>query len=304
MTLEQLHYVLEISKIGSMNKAAPNLFITQSALSLSIKKLEEELGQSIFIRNNRGIRLTPFGKLFISYISPIDIQLQQLNAVCLMAANTNQSLTLASNGHPILSKLCGLLYEAHKGDHLRIEQYDAAGDEAIDMVSNHIVELGVIRIWDCYKSLYEKLFKVKNINFFPLCTVNISIMVGEKNPLFHVTDSHVTAEMLQPYPIILERYMDTLYNNMITHLNLAHANSIFVTNSRAIVYELLENTDAFYISSNVAGQKSDTNMHLKTLILDHCETKSKFGWITHQYYNPTPMATEFINLMKDFFNVP
>ena len=304
MTLEQLHYVLEIAKTGSMNKAAKNLFITQSALSLSIKNLEGELSRPIFIRTNKGIHLTPFGQIFVSYISPIDIQIQQLNAICLMDIDTNQSLSLASNGFPFVSKFCGLLYEAHKGEHLRIENYDAAGDEAIDMVASHIVELGIIRIWDCYKSIYEKIFKVKKVNFFSLCTANISIMIGEKNPLFHKAESHVTPQMLQPYPMVCERYMDNLHNNMITHLKLPYTNSMFVTNSRAVVYDILENTDAFYISSYTAGQKSDTNHHLKTLILDNCETKSELGWITHKDYKPTILATEFINIMKDFFHTP
>ena len=43
VTLEQLNYVIEVSKTGSMNKAANNLFISQSTLSVSIQNLEKEL---------------------------------------------------------------------------------------------------------------------------------------------------------------------------------------------------------------------------------------------------------------------
>ena len=56
MTFEQFKYVLEVAKCGSFNQAANTMFLSQSTLSTSIKNLEEELGQSIFFRNNRGIQ--------------------------------------------------------------------------------------------------------------------------------------------------------------------------------------------------------------------------------------------------------
>ena len=59
MTLDQINYVLEIERTGSINKAATNLFISQSALSLAIQNLERELGQPIFVRSSRGVFPTP-----------------------------------------------------------------------------------------------------------------------------------------------------------------------------------------------------------------------------------------------------
>ncbi len=58
MTFLQLNYVTEIYNCGSINKAAQNLFVSQSSLSNSIRELEDELGIKIFIRSNRGIILT------------------------------------------------------------------------------------------------------------------------------------------------------------------------------------------------------------------------------------------------------
>lgn len=61
MTLNQLKYVIKIAETGSINKAASNLFISQSVLSTTIKNLETELGHEIFIRSPKGIKLTPYG---------------------------------------------------------------------------------------------------------------------------------------------------------------------------------------------------------------------------------------------------
>ena len=82
MTFEQFKYVLEVAKCGSFNQAANTMFLSQSTLSTSIKNLEEELGQPIFFRNNRGIQLTSFGRDFISYITPICTQMSQLEQLC------------------------------------------------------------------------------------------------------------------------------------------------------------------------------------------------------------------------------
>lgn len=64
MDLLQMKYVVAISENESMTRAAQQLHISQSALSLSYKRLEEELGVKLFIRNGRTLRLTTAGKKF------------------------------------------------------------------------------------------------------------------------------------------------------------------------------------------------------------------------------------------------
>ena len=44
MTLLQMNYILEIDRCGSINRAAQNLFVSQSALSSAIAEVEKELG--------------------------------------------------------------------------------------------------------------------------------------------------------------------------------------------------------------------------------------------------------------------
>ena len=61
MTLLQMRYILEVERCGSMNRAAQDLFISQSALSTAILEVEKELGITIFRRSNRGVVLTEDG---------------------------------------------------------------------------------------------------------------------------------------------------------------------------------------------------------------------------------------------------
>lgn len=64
MDLLQIKYVITITECGSMTKAAQQLHVSQSALSLSCKRLEEELGTKIFQRQGRNLELTEAGMRF------------------------------------------------------------------------------------------------------------------------------------------------------------------------------------------------------------------------------------------------
>ncbi|WP_294446943.1 LysR family transcriptional regulator [uncultured Mailhella sp.] len=62
MRIEYLAYFLEIAKRKSLNTAASRLGVSQQALSACIKKMEQELGVTLFLRNRQGCRLTQEGE--------------------------------------------------------------------------------------------------------------------------------------------------------------------------------------------------------------------------------------------------
>ena len=66
LELYKVFYV--VAKNKHMTKASEELHISQPAISQSIKKLEEELGGTLFIRSNKGMELTSEGKMFYDYI--------------------------------------------------------------------------------------------------------------------------------------------------------------------------------------------------------------------------------------------
>ena len=62
MTLVQLRHLISLAQTGSFSKSADALFLTQPALSRSIRALESELGQPLFDRLGRRSEVTPFGR--------------------------------------------------------------------------------------------------------------------------------------------------------------------------------------------------------------------------------------------------
>lgn len=57
--------------IGSISKAADFLYISQPAVTKSIKKLESELGITLFNRTPKGVSLTENGKIFMSLLKMV-----------------------------------------------------------------------------------------------------------------------------------------------------------------------------------------------------------------------------------------
>jgi len=80
MEFDQLRYFLQVAKRSSFTRAADDLVISQPALSRSIKKLEEELGQPVFERKTRSVSLTEAGSLLQSRAQLVLAMLEDIKA--------------------------------------------------------------------------------------------------------------------------------------------------------------------------------------------------------------------------------
>ena len=78
MTLQQLRYVIEVAKTGSMNVAAKQLFVSQPSLSMAIRELENDVHISIFERTTKGVVITAEGEEFLGYARQIINQVELL----------------------------------------------------------------------------------------------------------------------------------------------------------------------------------------------------------------------------------
>jgi len=62
MRFEQLKCIVEVANTGSITAAAKRLFISQQAVSMNIKQLEEELHCTLLIREKDGVSFSPKGQ--------------------------------------------------------------------------------------------------------------------------------------------------------------------------------------------------------------------------------------------------
>ena len=71
MDLASLRYFKAVAETQNMSKAAKNLFVSQSALSKSIRTLENELGGSLFQRTGKNLVLNDGGRILLRYANEI-----------------------------------------------------------------------------------------------------------------------------------------------------------------------------------------------------------------------------------------
>src|SRR5215203_554236 len=67
----QLECFLAVARLGNLSRAAEEMYLTQPTLTARIKALEEELGDPLFVRTSRGMRVTEAGREFLPYAERI-----------------------------------------------------------------------------------------------------------------------------------------------------------------------------------------------------------------------------------------
>src|ERR1700685_886069 len=65
MEIQQLRYVVAVARTGNFPRAAEQCHVSQPSLSQQILKLEDELGERLFERMKRVVKLTPHGEAFL-----------------------------------------------------------------------------------------------------------------------------------------------------------------------------------------------------------------------------------------------
>jgi len=79
--VRHLKLIEAINRLGSLKKAAGELFLTQSALSHQLKQVETSVGTPIFHRTNNQLHFTPFGKTFFESSLEILHKLEDLETI-------------------------------------------------------------------------------------------------------------------------------------------------------------------------------------------------------------------------------
>lgn len=82
MNLRDLKYIIAVAESHHFGKAAQRCFVSQPTLSGQIKKLEDELGVTIFERSNRSVEITPVGETIVAHARQI---MEQADAITQLA---------------------------------------------------------------------------------------------------------------------------------------------------------------------------------------------------------------------------
>lgn len=135
MDLRHLTYLLAVADHGGFTRASKAIFVSQPALSLAVKELEDELGVELLYRLGRGVRLTPAGAALVGPARQVLRDIETAGAeVASIAALEGGSLALGSLPTLAADPLAGLVGRfraAHPGVVVDL----AAPDDTADLVT-------------------------------------------------------------------------------------------------------------------------------------------------------------------------
>jgi LysR family carnitine catabolism transcriptional activator len=210
MTLKQLKAFLVLARTLNYANAANELCLSQSALSLSIKTLEEELGGKLFKRNTRRVEITTEGQSLIPYAKKLLANWEDMEKDVKQRFKLNRgTLNIASMPfatHAVLPAVMHDFSQLHPNISFSI--HDITNEKIIEKVQEGIFEIGI-----CFEPkpndqlIFQPLFnedflallpkhhvlaKQKSVTWLELCSCPF---VTLQNPsiIRHVIEEHCAA---------------------------------------------------------------------------------------------------------------
>ena len=194
LDLYRLFYV--VAKEGSISKAANILFISQPAITLQIKKLESELGVSLFTRTKHGVVLTEEGSVLFEYIkSAIDNIINGENALSNLRNLDSGIIRIGASTTVSKHIVMPYLEKFH-------EMYPKIEIQIVNsLTTNLLKELrnGNLDILFLNLPMDEK----KDLKIIPITNVH-DIFVGNKK-YFDLTKGKITLKELSNYPLLFQK---------------------------------------------------------------------------------------------------
>lgn len=167
MTLIELKFVVAVAQERNFRRAAEKCFVTQPALSLGIKKLEEELGVMIFERSRTEVNLTDIGAKIIEQANVILEEAASLKEMAKLGTNQLDGLfklgMIHSVGPYLLPEIIPILRKTAPKMPLEIEENLTVNLET--QLRNGVIDAAVIALpFEVpglqYKALYDEDFAV------------------------------------------------------------------------------------------------------------------------------------------------
>ena len=193
MTIQQLQYVLEVYRAGSVSQAAKNLFVGQSSVSVSITNLEKELGYPVFIRSKNGVALTPQGRDVVEHAA-------RVCESCRAIANPKQAgctqIRIASGKFGAGRRAAVRLLKENKGRRDVAYFFEQASQsEQIHKLTMFELDMSLCFVFSNRLHNLESRLRAKGLQWQVLAEFPAAIILGPGHPLYQA--QHVDLSMLE-----------------------------------------------------------------------------------------------------------
>ena len=293
MTIQQCRYVLAIAQSGSFSKAAKQLFVAQSSLSVGVKALESELGIQIFDRSGNGICLTNAGAEFIRYAQQLcrDTDLIEER----YSKSVQQKLYIATQHYDFIADIFGEILKETDSDGYRFSIREIETYNVIRDVQTAYSDIGIIAIRDSNLEIMKRYLSGRKLSFTPVLTVTPHVFVRKGHPLAGC--AQLTEEQLKTYPYV--SYAQGENNSAYFTEELIEGvvgDKHIEISDRATLMNVLMVTDAYTVGTGV--MPSALNRGDIVSIPLQGDARYDIGYILNVERNISDMMQKFIDRME------
>lgn len=200
MTILQLKYVIAIANSGSFREAAGKLFVSQPALSSTIKELEEELNIQLFERTNKGIRVTEQGNEFLIYAKEAVSQYELIEDRYIAGNKEKQHFSVSMQHYVFAVHAFVDTVKQFDQSQYVYSVHETRTAEVLNNVKNLKSEIGIISYSNSNEKIMKKILREYQLQFTPLLVRDTYVYVWKDHPL--ANREELALEDLQDYPCV------------------------------------------------------------------------------------------------------
>lgn len=218
MTFQQLRLVLESADCGSISAAAEKLRISQPNASQSVKKLEDEIGFTVFRRMGNGIIPTEQGYQFLEHARTILREDQAIRSIGSEERTTRLRVGVM-NYAPAIEAFLRFIQEKKDSERADLVCFNVSPEDGARLLKERSLDIIISLQIKEMMPLSEKQCREYRFTMTRHATIPICVRVGEDHPLYRsgaLDGSPKGFELLSRYPYIEYRnlsYMMQLYND-------------------------------------------------------------------------------------------
>lgn len=295
MNLEQLEYIVETAKTGSLTKAAQNCNVTLSAVSQAVSSLESEFGFSLFTRSRLGAVPTAEGQRILQKAYAILEQFQDLKSEAEGYSNLlSGSLRIATVPVPLTLSIDAIIQFKKDFPQIQLEITEKATLDIIEDIKHNQADIGLIFVDDAI------IHQHRGLHFGKLLVSKFVVGVSRQSPL--AMRQSITPEELCKYPLVL--YKDDQLLKLMDQFQEQYGDMevLFSTNQTRVIQKIIEENVAVTVGIDLSFS-SFTSMpsgQIVTLDLDMgtSHAASSFGWVQPGTHHLSKPASIFLDKLK------
>lgn len=304
MKLEHFYYLYEISRAGSINRAAKTLFISQPHLSNMLKELEDELGVKLFQRTPKGMVLTYEGKQFTTYARQIIELVDKVNALKASSDKAeNEIFSICSIYAYTLLDLYENYRQKKTSSGVRISYSEMPVNQIIGAVYERQSDIGFMYYYSTNEESIMRDLLNRNMSFYLLANEPFCVLLNSEHPFFN-RDS-VTIEEMCNYSFITEtRSYEQHKKTFPSWFNAGHVAPVFFDNNRGAMYYLLKSKNSFFMGQyclNITNPFVVTKQ-LRYVPLSDTPYRINTGYVIRNDTRISPTMQDFLKYVTDFFD--